>query len=573
MADDLFETFLNPPVAAIAPQGAAAQPAVDDLLSAFLPRDPVIPNSTVDVGGIPFPIGKEWDRQMAEQNARHAMNPPPFTGPITSPADALAAAKQTRNYVLDQARGIPGQIATDFTAGKALAGQGISETGAGNYLPTFPSANPKTWTAGGPLKTVAGALGMVGSPISAASEKLAGEPVTQLTGSPVAGQVANIAAGAAMANAIPLMMRGSPADAETLRLANVAQREGIPIRASQISQSPFIQKVDQAIGWIPGSGRASENAAQQAGFVRSASRNFGENTPQITRATIDNATRRIGGVLNDVENRTPITVDNNIMNRLGQIENEARDLFTPGTPQYNQVRSQIDQVMNVAAHHGGVVPGDVWAQFYHTNSPIDKLSKLNNSDVSQFGKDLKTAMRDAVQSQALPEDAAAYTNARLQYRNMKTIEPLVTRGTPGDISPSGLAQRVAQRFDTRSTGGLPDLADAAQRFLRKPSDSGTPLGMKVLAALEMPGQALAGVMAGQQLGLSPLAIAGAGVAAPAATAAIGRIASGLLNNPIYRNSLLRGGAADTPSIARQLILGSVPNMPVPKKPEPRQLER
>ena len=72
-----------------------------------------------------------------------------------------------------------------------------------------------------------------------------GEPTVEYTGSQNAADVLKMAAGGKLIGAGMTKLAGAPADAETLRLANAAQANGIPIRAAQISTSPLVQKIDQ----------------------------------------------------------------------------------------------------------------------------------------------------------------------------------------------------------------------------------------------------------------------------------------------------------------------------------------
>lgn len=79
-------------------------------------------------------------------------------------------------------------------AGGQRAKQGYTELRAGNYAPSFPSSDPKTWDAGGVLNTAGGALGAVASPVSGAINALVSRPVTEVTGNPDLGDRAGFVA-------------------------------------------------------------------------------------------------------------------------------------------------------------------------------------------------------------------------------------------------------------------------------------------------------------------------------------------------------------------------------------------
>lgn len=567
--DDLLGQWLSPaPVAA-----PIATSTGDDLLSSFLP-----PPDTYHAGGMQvspealraqgLPVLSDADRAEIEARKNDNMSIPSRIDSIQSAKDAALA---TANYAKNQLLSVPGQIGNNFNAGLNLYKSGSTDP---NYLPSFPSADPKTWEPGSLLREGGGALGMATSPLTGVTNKLVNEPVTEATGNPAIGDAVETVVSAKGIPRITGALGGAGADAETLRLANIAHNSGIPIRASQISTNPFVQKTDQVLGWLPGSGRQAETAAQNSAIVRAISNTVGEDTPSISRNVVGNAQDRIGGVLNTIENRTPVNFDNDLMNNLGQIEQSARDTFTANSPQYQQIRSQVDQLMRVGAQHNGQIPGDVWAQFYHKNSPLSNLASSSDSDVSRFASGLKHAAQDAVQRSATPEDATAYQNARFQYKNLKTIEPLVTKGSSDEISPLLLRGRVDANFPTRDGGPLGDIADIGQRFLRQPKDSGTPLGTKIINALGTPGQlalAGAGAFGANKLGYSLPEMLAAGVGVPAVNATVARMGSALLNNPIYRRSLLRG--PDTNDLAKQLIYGAAPTVPMMIPQNPSQLKR
>jgi len=99
---------------------------------------------------------------------------------------------------------LPGNVlastAENFLGGVGAVRQGAEEIRAGNVLPTFPSSDPRTWEAGGALRTVGGGLATAFSPLTAITQHAVEEPVTQLTGNPEAGSRAGIVANALLAS-------------------------------------------------------------------------------------------------------------------------------------------------------------------------------------------------------------------------------------------------------------------------------------------------------------------------------------------------------------------------------------
>lgn len=489
--------------------------------------------------------------------------------PETTAETLKNRASQVGGYVAGQLGQVVPQIATNAGQAYDMAKAGIADIQAGNLAPSLPAGaldlkpgqptggfgitpyappqpdSPSGFKPGGVLGTVAGALGIPGSIISGPAHTLIGEPVTQATGNPEIGQraeaVGNLLLGNKVTNALTSRVPGA-ADPETLRLAQAADAWGIPIRNSQISNSPLVRKTDQMVGIIPGSGQASQRSAQVGAFTKAVSNTFGEDTPQITRTTLDQASKRIGGVMNDIEGRTTVKVDDPLINTLAKIDSDARQTFTPENTQYKQIGAQIDDIVNRAAANGGSLPGSVYKSLIQRNSPLDSLANSSDGAIATRAGQIKSALQDAMERSAAPEDAAAYSRARFQYKNMKTIEPLVTKGTPGEISPALLRGRVDANFDPRRAGPLGDLADIGQRFMRAPPDSGTPWGELVLNKLTSAPALLAGAavggVGGHFAGFNPMELA-QGAAAAGAGALTARGVSSALNNPLYRAWLLR----------------------------------
>lgn len=324
----------------------------------------------------------------------------------------------------------------------------------------------------------------------------------------------------------------SSVDAATNALAAKAGELGINIKPSQLGgPGTFVAKLDQMTGQMPFSGRKGEGALQGDQFTHAVSRTFGEDTPQITRETMQGAYKRIGGVMNDIEGRTtvPVGQDHQLMTSLGNIASDVERLYTKDSPQYKAVIGHMQDIFERAAPYGDTLPGDVYKSLVTHNSDLDKLAG-SGEPIARFGTQIKEALRDAMQRAATPEDAAAYRQARLQYKNAKTIEPLVIKGVPGEINPVTLQNRVAQQFGIHDAGELGALADIGQKFMRQPRDSGTPIGTAILHALTSPvglgAEAATALGGAHYLGADPVTLGLMGLGGGAGFLASGAIARG-----------------------------------------------
>lgn len=339
-------------------------------------------------------------------------------------------------------------------------------------------------------------------------------------------------------------------------LVQKAEALGIPVTFAQASNSPFIQKLSQMAGKVPGSGMARLMQDQRDGVYRAVANTFGEDTPQLTRDTLQSAYKRIGGVMDQVEGRTTIPIDHDLMQGLGKVASNVKSVYTEDSPQYKAIVGHINDILHRAAQHGDALPGKVYKSLVETGSDLDNLIS-SKEPISKYGNQIKETLRDALARNATPEDMAAYQRARFQYKNAKTVEPLILKGRPGEISPLLLQNRVAKQFGAKNPGPLGDVADVAQRFLREPSDSGTPLGELALrVALGAGPAALGAGLLGYKSNYDPLEML-QGAAAGGASMLGARGITTLLNKPQNIANLLQKTPAAVPSILR-LVNGNSP---------------
>jgi hypothetical protein len=136
---------------------------------------------------------------------RLALDPQGNTIVEAAPPAAPPAAPippDVHGYIRSKLAAVPGAVGSAFTSGLGTATSGLADIYAGNVAPSFPSADPRTWSAGGALKAAAGIGSALMSPITGLVQKGVEEPATELTGNPEFGSrlgfVANSLAGPAV---------------------------------------------------------------------------------------------------------------------------------------------------------------------------------------------------------------------------------------------------------------------------------------------------------------------------------------------------------------------------------------
>ena len=171
------------------------------------------------------------------------------SAPVPSaPAPAVPLSKQLRQYLSDQATAVPGAFGSALTSGLGTATSGLADIYAGNLAPSFPSADPRTWSAGGVLKAAAGIGSALMSPITGLVQKGVEEPATELTGNPEFGSrlgfVANSLVGPAV-GALAGRVAGSVAP-EARAMSEIRNALGTvaPEDAARLAANPNLRLMD-----------------------------------------------------------------------------------------------------------------------------------------------------------------------------------------------------------------------------------------------------------------------------------------------------------------------------------------
>ena len=465
--------------------------------------------------------------------------------------DSLTAARNA----YDQKYGKSSAAAVGRTVGQmapaTLAGMGAGAVASrlpivGNLLSGAAEGGPITR-----LLSLGGQGSVQGAAGAAATSGQSDVPFgQQLKTGALAGGFLNpiVGAAAGIKNALTV-------DPDTAALAQAAVSHGMPLRASQISNSPALRYFDAMLRITPFSGYGQNSAELQTAFNRAAALTMGESADRLSPTVFQNARTRIGGVFDDVANNTTInpTAATDLVNTLANIETRASRLTGQ---EYGAVRSHVDDVMDALSNNGGTIPGDVYLSLTKKGSPLFDAMDNDNSNISQRAHDIKDALDQALQSSATPEQAAALGAARSQWKNMKTLAPLLGRAdtiggalpSMGDISPAALRARVNQVFGPEAAamgydGDLGQLAQIGQRFLKEPPSSGT-AERSMFSPINLLAEA-GGVGAGIAAGhfgpaIAPEIAVPAGIVAGAALPAVWG-ASAAMRSPGLRNSLISRG--------------------------------
>jgi len=339
-------------------------------------------------------------------------------------------------------------------------------------------------------------------------------------------------------------------------LAQRAQDFGIDLTAPQIGTSSRMRYLaDEA-----GGGHTTQSQINQ--FTRAVSRTFGADSESLTPDVLAEAQGRIGARMDRVAHETQIRADDQFVSDLARIEQEAQSDVTPG--EITPIRNRINDVLGKIGEDGHIT-GAQYQALTRANTPLARAMANPDPNISYHAGRVRDALDEAMErslvSKGRQDLLAELKDARLQYKNLKTVEPLATKAGANEhaISPPLLQGRVNAQFRSRAqrgAGDLGDLADIGQAFLKSEPNSGTAgrVGAKIALA-EAP------LMAAELLsGHLSIPAAAAGLALPLSAAPIRAGVRTYMDNPLLARSLVSRGArgdADNPWLraASALISG------------------
>ncbi len=437
------------------------------------------------------------------------------------------------------------------TAGPVLGG---ALRGVGNFLAG--NTEGGLLTRGATLATNGAVQGATAAGLTSSAQP--GVPVGQqiangATAGAILAPLASAAARAGTGAVNFLTGYGGQTSPEIAQLAQAARDTyGIPITGPQMSTNSLVRIANDQSSKLPFSGAGASAEAQQTAFNKAVAGTFGETADRITPDVMNRAATRIGGVFNDVANRTTIQADPQLLADLTRIGTSARNVL-PAAEQA-PINRQIMNVLDAAQTGNGAISGPSYQAITGSSADLAQTMRAPDGRVGNYASQVRDALDSAFQRSAAPGDQAALSQARGQYRAMHTLDDLVEKSPDGNVSPAllmGQVRNASSRFDTSNTGmaytgggPLGDLSRIGQQFLKSQPDSGTAARVMVNSLL-LGGQGTLGSAAAIGA-INPLA-----AAAPVAGLAANRLAGAYLRSNGYANRLIAGTLNPQPALLGQ----------------------
>lgn len=534
------------------PQDAAAAPPED--------HDSGLSLSDLITGRRPEPsIGQQLGRAVTGlgRNVAHGVMSVPglINDPIAAtlnygeeklgidPKYRFGTASQATDAALN-AIGVPEyqpQNATERVVGRVEQGLGGLVGGAGLGGLMALSGNTATQGIGNALKESIGkqaAAASTGAIAGGVAHESGASPGAELAWSLVGGALpVTLEAGAAGLARGASSLLGRP-DAQTSRLASLAQQANIPLKASQISESKVVKLLDSATGQVPFSGASKFQASQQEAFNNAVGRTIGVNEKAITPEVFDRARQTIGNQFDTLAARNDMQITPEFVQKLNALRSDVA--ATGNQEALTAIDKQFQRIL--AQQQNSVLPGPAYKSLF---SELGRMASGGaNPDKAHYAAQMREMLGDAMDASISPKDAQAWALARRQYRDLKAIEPLVAEAsaTGGNISPAKLMGRVLANKAGKSAvargkrGDLADLAAIGRRFIKEQvPDSGTARRTAVVDALKG-----TGAVVGSALGAGAATTSlGTGLFVGGGAVTLSRQFQKLMRNPRLVKALLR----------------------------------
>lgn len=277
-------------------------------------------------------------------------------------------------------------------------------------------------------------------------------------------------------------VRGGTISEARANLAQMAREKyGIDLTAPQISTNQGMKYL------ASGAAGGTTTPEQLAQFTRAVSRTFGQDSHSLSPDVIEGAHNALGSRFDHVAANTVIRADNQFGSELGQIAEEAKQVLPEA--EVAPIANQIENIFGKIQH--GEISGPQYQALTRFGAPLARAMRSNNPNISYYAGRVRDVFDDAME-RSLEADGKhdlleELRDARLQYKNLKTVEPLVAKASEdGVISPSLLNGAVNKSFSSRARSGAGDLGELAQigqAFMKNQPNSGTPGRLEALGAL------------------------------------------------------------------------------------------
>ena len=268
--------------------------------------------------------------------------------------------------------------------------------------------------------------------------------------------------------------------------AKLAEKHGIPLSLDQISNSKARKYLADTSSRIPFSGAPGFAESQQKQWNRAVLKTVGIDADSVNPQVAQTAYDTIGKKFDDVLAGKTVTVTDRDMERFSKIIEDSRKSI--GNEKTRVVQDNIMELLDNL--DGNTISGKKIGDF---RSTITKRLRNAEPGVKQALAKVVDQIVD-ISTKGTPGAKEALKEARYQWKNLKTLEPLLAKATDGNISPALLKGAVskstsygAKNMATGKAGDLGELARVGDLIKKKIGDSGTAERLASYALYSSPG--------------------------------------------------------------------------------------
>lgn len=266
---------------------------------------------------------------------------------------------------------------------------------------------------------------------------------------------------------------------EVADLARVAKDKfGIDISLDQLAPSrtrDTAQKISQS---LPFSGVEGFQERQAQQWHKAVANTIGEESDNLGPDTIKRYLDRAGQDFDTALKGKTLEVKQSDLAAIQDIALQAKGEVTADVAKVvkNNVNDFINDLSPFKVGEARTVPGEVLASL--RSKIIKKLPRVDGKAREHVG-DIVDQIDDVIMRHLSPEETQTLSTARYQWRNFRTLEPLLEKATDGTITPNQLLQRIASskfiKASRKSLGedDLVDLGRIGKKLMTKKGGSDT----------------------------------------------------------------------------------------------------
>lgn len=456
---------------------------------------------------------------------------------------ALGALPETREMLASvPVIGPESQYMAPGTMGEYISTAGEFAGGAG--LLSGPSAMMRFGVVPGVASEAAGQ----------ATEGTAAEPYARVGAALAAPLVAGAAGRAAQKVISPAAGQITPARREAVE---ALRREGIQPTAGQVVGGRAAeQQLYREAATAAGRQRA-ETALED--FTAAAMKRIGSTATRATPEALEEATKRIGGVFDDVVKDVSVVPATDDLTRMSRVLETYRQLAPKesAAPIFTNINKELVR----SFRSGNEIPASTLKTW---RSTLSKLTTSPDAGMREAAIEAVDVVDEIINSGLMkagkPEAIQRLGEARNQYRNLLAIERAAARSDiEGVIQPLALRTALLSQGRRRYVQGRGDLAEmtrAASDVLRPLPQSGTQprLGARELLSGAPSGGAVG--LGAVGMGLDPATATVLGAATAVAPALRNQFLSSAAGQRYFQNQLL----GEFGPIADRRLLGLAPGL-------------